>query len=61
MTLLHRAVCSGSQGMVATVVGWGIKFECPWDWSEADPVSGITPLHVAAIVPSENVTKGGWT
>jgi hypothetical protein len=61
MTLLHRAVCSGSQRMVATVVGWGIKFECPWDWSEADPVSGITPLHVAAIVPSENVTKGGWT
>eukprot|EP00967_Tisochrysis_lutea_P045596 scaffold55337_cov23-Tisochrysis_lutea.AAC.1 len=43
--------------MVACVVGWGTKFDCPWDWSEADPVSGITPLHVAAIVPSEGTTS----
>jgi hypothetical protein len=52
MTLLHRAVCSGSQAMVQLVVGWGYEFGDPWNWSEADPQTGITPLHVAAIMPS---------
>ncbi|KAJ9521593.1 hypothetical protein QJQ45_008943 [Haematococcus lacustris] len=50
MTLLHRAVCSGSQAMVKLVVAWGNQHNDPWNWSEADPNTGITPLHVAAII-----------
>lgn len=50
MTLLHRAVCSGSQKMVKTVVGWGQEHGAPWNWSEADPASGITPLVSFAAV-----------
>lgn len=34
---------------------WGLENGDPWNWSEADPSNGITPLHVAAVVPSVHV------
>lgn len=44
--------------MIQDVVRWGNELGDPWNWSEADPVSGITPLHVAAVVPSGGTASG---
>lgn len=52
LTLLHRAVCSGSPQMVQTVASWGERHGLAWQWSEAHSASGITPLHLAAVLPS---------
>ncbi|KAG2483300.1 hypothetical protein HYH03_017803 [Edaphochlamys debaryana] len=66
LTLLHRAVRSAHEGMVAQVVRWGEENGTPFDWQaacqpgdvsgEISPTAdnngaGVTPLHLAAALP----------
>lgn len=50
LSLLHRAVRSGSLKLLAGVLAWGDAHGYRWPVDCAGP-SGITPLHLSALLP----------
>ncbi|KAI8476194.1 MAG: SBP domain-containing protein, partial [Monoraphidium minutum] len=52
LSLLHRAVRSGSLAMVQGVLAWGARHGYRWDVSEGGPL-GVSPLHLAALLDDD--------
>lgn len=50
LSLVHKAVQSGSVATLQAVLGWGSDSGKPWRCDEAGPF-GVTPLHLCAVVP----------
>ncbi|KXZ55451.1 hypothetical protein GPECTOR_2g1000 [Gonium pectorale] len=64
LTLLHRAVRSGSIPLLAGVLAWGDSHGYRWRVDAAGP-AGITPLHLSAMMDDARITlllldHSGW-
>jgi len=54
LSLLHRAVRSGSPNLVRGILDWGAAHHYTWPISSGGP-GGITPLHLAALLEDDGV------
>lgn len=48
LSILHRAVRSGSTAMLIMVLRWGVQHRYKLSWDSPGPL-GLTPLHLAAL------------
>ncbi len=54
LTLLHRAVRSGSLPLVKGIMAWGEQNQYQWPVDKGGPY-GLTPLHLAAMLDDDGV------
>ncbi|KAG1672795.1 hypothetical protein FOA52_002783 [Chlamydomonas sp. UWO 241] len=54
LSLLHRAVRSGSLSLVSGMLHWGLERGYAWRGDTAGP-GGLTPLHLAALVEDARI------
>lgn len=54
LSLLHRAVRSGSPALVRGILDWGAANNYAWAIAAGGP-GGITPLHLAALLEDDGV------
>lgn len=61
MTLLHVAVGTGSIPLVHHLASWANSTGCRWEVDARGGTSGVTPLHVAALLPNADLMRAVLT
>ncbi|KAL4423948.1 hypothetical protein ABPG75_001249 [Micractinium tetrahymenae] len=61
MTLLHVAVGTGSVAVVQELAAWAQQAGCRWEVNARCGNSRVTPLHVAALLPSAAEMRAALT